>query len=255
MWIDVHTHLEMIEQNTEDVLKQALIQKVNHMITIGCHPDDFEKVCTISEKYFPQVVATLGVHPHEAKFYSNEIEDKIKKLSKKPYVVGLGEMGLDYYYNHSDQNIQKEVFEKQIQLAIELNLPIEIHTRDAEADTMSILKKYKGKVNGLFHCFTGSQELCNFGLDLGFYISVSGVITFKNSENLRHVIKSVPLDRLFIETDAPFLAPVPMRGKKNEPAYVVHTAEKVAELKNVSLDELSSQLKKNVKTLFTRWAL
>lgn len=254
-WIDVHTHLEMIETNTEDILSQARDQKVNHMITIGCHPNDFDKVCAISEKYAPQVAATVGVHPHESKIFDSSIETKMRELAKRPYVVGLGEMGLDYYYNHSDQNVQKEVFEKQIQMAIELDLPIEIHTRDAEADTMDILKKYKGKVRGLFHCFTGTQTLADFGLDLGFYISISGVVTFKNSEGLRNIVKTIPLDRLFVETDAPFLAPVPMRGKKNEPAYVVHTAEKIAELKNVSLDDLSAQLKKNVNTLFTKWKI
>ncbi len=253
MWIDVHTHLEMLEKNATDVLAAAKLQNVNRMITIGCHPDDFDKVCSIAEQNSPFVMATVGVHPHEAKFYTQAIEDKMRALSEKPFIVGLGEMGLDYYYDHSDRAVQRAIFHKQMQLAADLDLPVQIHTRDAEDDTIEELKKWSGKVRGMLHCFSGTQKLADAALEIGWYISLSGVITFKTAEPLREVVKTVPIDRLFIETDAPFLAPIPMRGRKNEPAYIVHTAEKVCELKNVSAEVLSAQLEKNVKTLFTKW--
>lgn len=255
MWIDVHTHLEMIETNTEEVLAEARKQGVAKMITIGCHPKDFAKVSSIAENHPDQVAATVGVHPHDSKLYDSIVEQDIRALTKKPYIIGLGEMGLDYYYNHSDPEKQREVFDKQMALAYELDLPVQIHSRDAEDDTIAILKKWKGKVRGMMHCFSGTQKLCDGALDLGFYISLSGVITFKNSDLLREVVKSVPLDRLLVETDAPFLTPAPYRGKKNQPAYVVHTAEKLSELKGISKEDLSLQLKKNVQTLFTKWKI
>jgi TatD DNase family protein len=254
MWIDVHTHLEMIEGNTEEVLAQAKAVYVTHMITIGCHPSDFIKVCDISEKYFPHVAATVGVHPHDAKLFDAKIENQMRELSKKEYVVGLGEMGLDYYYNHSDPQVQRDVFHSQMKMAADLGLPVEIHTRDAEDDTILELKKWKGsQLTGMMHCFSGTQKLADAALEAGFYISLSGVVTFKTAEPLREVVKTVPLDKIFVETDAPFLAPVPLRGKKNVPAFIVHTAEKISELKNISKQDLSVQLNKNVKTLFTKW--
>ena len=164
----------------------------------------------------------------------------------------LAEIGLDYYYSHSEHDVQREVFRKQMAIAAEFNLPIEIHTRDAEADTIEILKEFSGRVKGLFHCFTGTQWLADEGLALGYNISISGVVTFKSAEALRAVVKTVPLDRLHIETDAPFLAPVPNRGKKNEPALLVHTAQVVAELKGISVEELSRHTSENARRLFTK---
>jgi TatD DNase family protein len=253
MWIDVHTHLEMLEENTEQVLKEAGDVKVTNMITIGCHPNDFEKVCTIAEKNYPTIAATLGVHPHEAKFYSPEVEKQIRAKASEPYLVGIGEIGLDYFYNHSDPEVQRDVFNKQMKLACDLGLPVEIHSRDAEDDTAAELQKWKGKVTGMMHCFSGTAKLAQAALDVGFYISLSGVITFKNAQPLRDIIKDLPMDRILVETDAPFLAPVPMRGKKNKPAFVSHTAEKVAEIKGIGLEELSQQLDKNVRKLFPKW--
>jgi TatD DNase family protein len=195
----------------------------------------------------------LGVHPHEAKFYSQEVEDKIKTKAKEKYLIGIGEIGLDYYYNHSEPQVQRDAFHRQMELAHNLGLPVEIHSRDAEEDTLKELRLWKNKVRGMLHCFSGSQKMAEEALSLGFFISLSGVVTFKNAESLRETLKSVPLDRVLVETDAPFLAPVPMRGKKNKPAYVSHTAEKVAEVKGITLEELSSQLRKNVKDLFPKW--
>jgi TatD DNase family protein len=252
-WIDAHTHLEMLEDNVELTLEEARLSGVSNMITIGCHPNDFQKVCDISEKHFPVVAATLGVHPHEAKFYSSEVETFIKNKAKEPFIVGIGEIGLDYFYNHSDPAIQRDAFNKQMKLAFDVGLPVEIHSRDAEDDTIVELQKWKGKVTGMLHCFSGTEKLARAAMDIGFYISLSGVVTFKNAQNLRDIVQWVPIEKLLIETDAPFLAPVPMRGKKNKPAFVSHTAEKVAEIKGLKLDDLSEQLLKNVKSLFPKW--
>lgn len=253
MWIDVHTHLEMLEENPEQVLTEAATEGVARMITIGCHPNDFDKVRAIARKHYPVIAATLGVHPHEAKHYSPEIEKIIRDSAKENFIVGVGEIGLDYYYNHSDPAVQRDAFHKQMAVASDLQLPVEIHTRDAEDDTISELEKWRGKVTGMMHCFSGTAKLAAAALDAGFYISLSGVITFKNAQPLRDVIAHVPLDRILVETDAPFLAPVPMRGKKNKPAFVAHTAAKVAEIKKISQEELSLRLEKNVRSLFPKW--
>jgi TatD DNase family protein len=253
MWIDAHTHLEMLEGSTDEILSEAKKQGVGHFITIGCHPKDFQKVCDIAEKNYPVVAATLGVHPHDAKSYSPEIEKNMIERAQEKFIIGIGEIGLDYFYNHSDPIVQRDVFNKQMKLAAELGLPVEIHSRDAEEDTLTELKKWKGKVTGMMHCFSGTQKLADGALDCGFYISLSGVLTFKNAEPLREVVRTVPVERILVETDAPFLAPVPMRGQKNKPAFVVHTALKVAEIKNIKPEVLSSILEKNVRTLFPKW--
>ncbi|MDZ4676163.1 MAG: TatD family hydrolase [Oligoflexia bacterium] len=253
MWIDAHTHLEMLEDKTDEVLTLAKASGVDRMITIGCHPNDFAKVCAISKAHYPIVAATLGVHPHDAKFYTEQIENEIRETAKEIFIIGVGEIGLDYFYNHSEQDIQRTVFNQQMTLANELKLPVQIHSRDAEDDTIEELNKWNGKVTGMMHCFSGTEKLARAALDVGFYISLSGVITFKNAHSLREIVKNVPLGRLLIETDAPFLAPVPMRGRKNTPAFVSHTAAKVAEIKGISLEELSAALLNNVKTLFPKW--
>lgn len=254
-WIDAHTHLEMLEENTEQILTEARSAGVSHMITIGCHPNDFDKVCAISSAHFPMVAATLGVHPHEAKFYNRDIESQIREKATEPYVIGVGEIGLDYFYNHSDPQVQRDAFHKQMALASDLKLPVEIHSRDAEDDTIAELNSWKGRVTGMMHCFSGTEKLARAALDVGFYISLSGVVTFKNAEALREVVKFVPLDRLLVETDAPFLAPVPMRGKKNKPSFVTHTAEKVAEIKGLTPDKFSAIVGENVRRLFPKWKI
>lgn len=255
MWIDSHTHLEMLETAPQQVLDSALQSGVTNMITIGCHPKDFDKIHTLGREFYPQVAATLGVHPHDAKIWSKEIEESIRAGAKEPYVIGIGEIGLDYFYNHSPHDVQKKVFHEQMVVAEELGLPVQIHSRDAEEDTISELMASRGKAKGMMHCFSGTEKLARGALDAGFYISLSGVITFKNADALREVVKLVPLDRILVETDAPFLTPVPNRGKKNEPAYVTHTALKVAEIKGVAPEELSAILLENVKRLFPKWKL
>lgn len=251
-WIDVHTHINMLELNPEEALREATTAGLERMITIGTGHDDLGKVVDYCQKYGPTVVGTLGFHPHDAKTYNQEGEDFILKHADDPGIVGIGEIGLDYFYEHSPREEQQKVFRRQLEIAAEKKLPIEIHTREAEEDTATILQEFKGNVRGLFHCFTSSLDLAKKGLDLGYNISISGVVTFKKSEALRDVVRYVPLDRLHLETDAPFLTPEPFRGKKNHPALMVHTAKFVAELKKVPLEELAEQTRKNALQLFTK---
>lgn len=251
-WIDVHTHINMLELNMDEALKEARANGVERMITIGTGHDDLEKVIQYSRENAPEVYGTLGFHPHDAKTYDQAGEDIIQKGAKEPRIIGIGEIGLDYYYSHSEHEVQKTVFRRQMEIAQENDLPIEIHTRDAEDDTIEVLQAFKGKVRGLFHCFTGTMDLAKRGLDLGYNISISGVVTFKTADALREVVKYVPLDRLHLETDAPFLTPVPFRGTKNHPALMVHTAQVVADLKNVSLETLSEATRNNALGLFRK---
>ncbi|MCO5113343.1 MAG: TatD family hydrolase [Bdellovibrionaceae bacterium] len=250
-WIDTHTHLDMLEQGAEAAIAHAESLNVRQFINIGTNADDHPRVLAVAQKFYPKVYCALGVHPHDAKDYALAQEFLKNNLDHKE-VVAVGEIGLDYYYNHSSQTEQLAAFEQQLELAAEKNLPVEIHTRDAEAETIAMLKRYKDSVKGLLHCFTGTQWLADQALDIGFNISISGVVTFNKAEELRSVVKSVPLDRLHVETDAPFLAPVPLRGKKNEPAFMVHTAQKVADLKEVSLEELAKQVQINTQKLFPK---
>ena len=251
-WIDVHTHLNMLETDAELALAAARSSGVERMITIGTGADDHPKVIAYCEKYMPVVFGTLGFHPHDAKDFNPEGEAYMKSHLSHPGVVAVGEIGLDYYYSHSDHEVQRSVFRRQMELAQEFQLPVEIHTRDAEQDTVSILREFQGKVKGLLHCFTGTQWLADQALDLGYNISISGVATFKSADALRETIKTLPLDRIHIETDAPFLTPVPFRGKKNEPSMLVHTAKVVAEIKGITLERLAEVTRENALVMFTK---
>jgi TatD DNase family protein len=251
-WIDVHAHLDKLEEGPEQALQMSQAAGVQRVITIGTEPADLPVVLELSEKLAPMVFCTLGIHPHEAGLWDQRVGDDIRAKALRPRVVGLGEMGLDYYYNNSTPQTQKRAFQDQLELASELGLPVEIHTRDAEEDTVEILRGMKGKVRGIIHCFTGTKWLAQQCLDLGYDISLSGVLTFKNAQALRDIAVFVPLDRLHVETDAPFLAPVPQRGKKNTPSYMVHTAQTLAQIKAISLEELKDQVWKNATRLFTK---
>jgi len=252
-WIDVHCHLDRLEGGPEHALKIALEQNVTKIITIGTEPEDLQTVLDLSEKYYPSVYCTLGVHPHEGVKYTQDIGRFIRAHAHRKEVVAVGEIGLDYYYDQSPRDEQKHAFREQLQIAVDVGLPVEIHTRDAEEDTINILKEFKGQITGLIHCFTGTEWLAKQALDLGLNISISGVVTFKNADNLRGIVKNIiPLDRLHVETDAPFLAPVPMRGKVNTSAYVVHTAKVVADLKMVSIEKLAEQTQINALKVFKK---
>jgi TatD DNase family protein len=252
-WIDMHCHLDRLDGGAEHALQIARENGIEKIITIGTEPDDLQIVLDLAKKYAPDVFCTIGVHPHEGVKYTDEIGQFLLKNAPCPEVVAIGEIGLDYYYDQSPRAEQIDAFEKQLEIAAQLQLPVEIHTRDAEEDTIRILKNMQGRVAGLIHCFTGTDWLARQALDLGFNISISGVVTFKSAESLRTIVRDiVPLDRLHIETDAPFLAPVPLRGRTNTSAYLVHTAKVVADLKNISEEKLAEITKQNAKKIFKK---
>ncbi len=251
-WIDVHAHLNYLEDTPAEVLSRAEAKGVDHVITIGTCKKDHETVLKLVDECGPKVFGTLGVHPHEAEEYTDETDSFLRTNCDHPKIVAIGEIGLDYYYDNAPREIQKNVFKRQLQIAIDKDLPVQIHTRDAEQDTVDILKSFDGKVRGIIHCFTGSQFLADECLKLGLNISISGVVTFKKATELQETVKTLPLDRIHVETDSPFLAPVPNRGKKNEPSFVVHTAEKVSELKGIDLKTLSEHTRRNTFKLFNK---
>ncbi|MCB0411562.1 MAG: TatD family hydrolase [Bdellovibrionales bacterium] len=251
-WIDLHCHLNFLEMTPEEAIERAQAQGVERMITIGTCAADHPEVLNLVKKHYPTVHGTLGVHPHEAKEWGPATEKFLRTHLKDQGIVAVGEIGLDFYYDNSPREVQSEAFRAQLQLAEEFSLPIEIHTRDAEKETIEILQEFGGRIRGVVHCFSGSPWLAEEALKLGLNLSFSGIVTFKKAEELRQICLQTPLDRMHVETDAPFLAPVPHRGQKNEPAFVTHTAELVAQLKGISLQQLSEQTKKNALKVFQR---
>ncbi|HWF63529.1 MAG TPA: TatD family hydrolase [Rhizomicrobium sp.] len=255
MLVDSHCHLDFPEYagKLDDVMARAHDAGVDACISIGTELKRFPGVRTIAER-FDNVWCSVGIHPHEAE---NELLSDAEALlaeTDHPKVVGIGETGLDYFYEHSPREQQIVNFRAHIEAGRKSGLPVIVHTRDADDDTIRVLDEEmaKGPFKGLIHCFTGTQKLADEALKLGLYISVSGIATFKKSEGLRDVIKTVPLERLLVETDAPFLAPVPHRGETNEPAFVVHTAKLVAGLKGVSEEELARVTSDNFFRLFAK---
>ena len=252
LWIDSHAHIDKLTLSVSEILEAAQKAGVFRILTIGTELQDWNEVVRLSDQHSPQVYGALGMHPHTAKDFDKDCEEFLKKHLIFKRIVALGEIGLDYHYEHSERQIQQEVFEKQLSLACDLKMPVEIHTREAEKDTAFFLQQFSGQVRGLLHCFTSSYSLAKKALDCGFNISFSGILTFKNSEELRETCKKIPLDRLHIETDAPFLSPEPYRGKENQPAHVSVLAELVARLQDVDLQKLSRQLKENTWNLFPK---
>lgn len=251
-WMDLHAHLNMLEEGPIEALRIAREAGVVKVATIGTEPKDLPLVLELAEKNYPDVFCTLGIHPHEGQIYTPEIGEFIEANVSKPWVIAVGEIGLDYYYEHSPHEEQKQAFRAQLEIAARTGMPVQIHTRDADEDTIEIMKEFKGRVKGIIHCFTGTQWLADQALDLGYNISISGVVTFKNADSLRAIVKSLPLDRIHVETDAPFLAPAPMRGKKNTPAFVVHTAKFVADLKGITVEELAKVTRENALKMFPK---
>jgi TatD DNase family protein len=257
MLVDSHCHLDFPEfaPELDAVVARAGEAGVATCVSIGTTLAKFPGVLAIAEQ-FPNVYCSVGIHPHEAKVEPLADAAPLIERAQHPKVVGIGETGLDYYYEHSPREAQIANFRHHIAAARELALPLIVHTRDAEDDTIAILREEMDMApfTGLIHCFTGTKRLADAALELGFHISASGIMTFKKSEDLRSVLKDVPLDRLLVETDAPFLAPMPHRGKRNEPAFVAQTAAALAELKGVSADELARATTDNFFRLFTRAA-
>ena len=254
MIIDSHCHLDYpsLYENLEEVVKRAEFNKVNKLLTICTTLESFEKIKLIIEKY-KNIYGTFGIHPHESKKYKN-IDSKFILNLKKKYkkVIGIGETGLDFFYNYSDKKIQKKSFIEHIEAATQLNIPLIVHSRDAENDTYEILKSEKKNSNLkiLIHCFTGSQNFANKLLDLGCYISVSGIITFLNSIELANTVSFIPIENLLVETDSPYLSPHPLRGKSNEPSYIIHTVEKLSQIKNISKKDVMKITSDNFFKIF-----
>ena len=255
MLVDSHCHLDFPEfaPELDAVVARAEGAGVGVCVTIGTTLAKFPNVLEVARR-FANVYCSVGIHPHEAKAEPLEGPAPLIARAQHPKVVGIGDTGLDYYYEHSPREAQIANFRAHIAAACELGLPLIVHTRDAEDDTIAILHDElgQGRFTGLIHCFTGTQRLADAALELGFFISASGIATFKKSEELRAVLKTVPLDRLLVETDAPILAPMPHRGKRNEPAFVRHTAEMLAEMKGVSFAALAETTTENFFRLFTR---
>lgn len=254
MLVDSHCHLDYPEfSDIAETVRRAHTAGVGAMLTIGTALHKFPGVLAIAEAQ-DNIWCTVGVHPHEAGKGDMVKLDELLILAQNPKVVGFGETGLDYFYEHSPRLEQQESFRIHIEAARRLQLPLVVHTRDAEDDTLQILKDemQKGAFPGLIHCFSASADFAREAVDLGLYISVSGIVTFNKADALRDALKDMPLDRLLVETDAPYLAPVPYRGKPNEPAYTRHTAEKLAEIKGVSFQELGRTTTDNFFRLFSK---
>lgn len=253
--IDSHCHLNYpgLVEDEEGVLGRARQRGVSGFLNISTRQREWEQVVAAAERH-DDVWASIGVHPHEADAHPDLGTAALVEAAAHPKVVAIGECGLDYFYDKSDRESQKARFRAQIAAAREAGLPLIIHTRDAEEDTAAILSEEaaKGGVRGVLHCFTGTQWLADRGLEIGFFISLSGIVTFKNARDLQAVARTVPKDRLLVETDAPFLAPVPNRGKTCEPAYVADTAAFVAELRGEPLQELAAATSANFFRLFDK---
>jgi TatD DNase family protein len=255
--IDSHCHLnyEGLAERQAEVLANARECGVSGFLNISTRQREWDEIIAVADRE-PDVWASVGVHPHEADAHPDLGAAALAKAADHPRVIAIGECGLDYYYDKSDRQAQRERFEAHIEAARQTGLPLVVHTRDAEEDTAEILSAAvrKGGVAGVLHCFTGSAELARKGLDLGFYVSLSGIVTFKNAADLQETAKWLPSDRMLVETDAPFLAPVPHRGQKCEPAFVADTAKFVAQLRGEDLEQLAAATTDNFFRLFSKAA-
>jgi TatD DNase family protein len=254
MFIDSHAHLDVPQYDADraEVIDRARAEGIDTMLEI-CGSDIAKGSLDVGIKLAEEhsfIYAAVGVHPHEASLYDEALERKLIEMSGHEKVVGWGEIGLDYYYDNSPRDVQCKVFRRQLELGRKCDLPLIIHTRDAEEDTIAILRDASHDYRGVIHCFTGTQGLAESAIRMGFYISFSGVLTFKTAGDLREVARNTPLDKILIETDCPYLAPVPHRGKRNEPAFVKETAAKLAEIKGASIDEIARITSANFKRLF-----
>lgn len=251
--IDTHAHLDFEYEEgitPEKIVKEAAENNVNKVITIASDPASLKKVKQISES-LDSVYYSLGVHPHEAKDYNTDIEENIKHLKTKK-CVAIGEIGLDFFYDHSPRDLQKKVFVKQIDLARQLKLPVIIHIREADLEAYEILKsEYKDACNGVVHCYSGTKEQLKKFLDLGMFVSFTGIITFNKAITVQESASYAPCDRIMLETDSPFLAPIPYRGKKNYPKYIPIIAKKLSELRKETIEKVAEYTTKNAMTFFS----
>ena len=251
MFIDSHAHLEMktFDHDRDEVITRAGEAGVDYTVTVGTTLSDCKKAISIADKY-ESVYAVIGIHPHEVKNIDDRTYESLREMAKDSKVVAYGEIGLDFFRNLSPRNVQIKRFGEQLELASEIGLPVVIHDREAHTKTLEMLKDRKRTQRGIIHCFSGDYAMAEKCLDMGFYISISGTITFKKSEVLQEVVRKVPITSLLLETDSPFLTPHPMRGKRNEPANVILTARRIAEIKGLSLEEVGKVTSQNVKDIF-----
>jgi TatD DNase family protein len=256
MLVDSHCHLnfEQLSSQLDEVVARAEKAGVGHMLTIGTKLREFDQVLEIAESY-GNIHCSVGVHPHEAETEGDFVTtDKLITLSGNKRVVAIGETGLDYFYEHAPRELQKKSFRIHIEAARMTGLPLIVHTRNADRDTVDILcEEYKkGPFTGVIHCFSSGWEVAEKSMEIGFFISISGIVTFKTATELQDHVRRLPLERILVETDSPYLAPVPNRGKSNEPSFVAHTAAKIAELKEIPLEDLSLRTTDNFFRLFNK---
>lgn len=254
MIVDSHCHLDYLNlyNDLDGVVKRAGDNNVKRLLTICTTLKSFETIKLIIKKY-ENIYGTFGIHPHETKDYKNINRDFISNCKKKnKKIIGIGETGLDFHYNISEKEVQKKSFIEHLHASSELNIPIVVHTRNAEYETYDILKNEMKNTNlkVLIHCFTGSKDFATKLLDINCFISVSGIITFKNSVELADTVSSIPIDNLLVETDSPYLAPLPRRGKSNEPSFIIHTIEKLSQIKKISQEEVVKKTTDNFLNLF-----
>lgn len=251
MLVDSHAHLQWasFSKDLEDVLDRAVREGVENVVNVGFDFDGSRKGIELADRY-NELYAAVGFHPHVANQLNDNILDELEKLSENRKVVAIGETGLDYYRKLSPIEVQRRAFITQLSLAEKLDLPVIVHNREAHADIVKALSKFKGKIRGVMHCFSGSKDMARQCIKIGFYISFAGSVTYPNSRRLRDVVQWIDLSRILLETDCPWLAPQDVRGKRNEPAFLIFTARKIAELKKISIDELASATMVNTNELF-----
>ena len=257
MMVDSHCHLDgkVFDSDRDEVIQRAIDSGVERMLAIGTGdgPPDLEAGIRLADRY-PVFLATVGVHPHEAAKYHDSISVRLRDLLRHPKVVALGEIGLDYHYDFSPRDVQKRVFIEQMAIAREARKPIVIHTREAWDDTLALLEEHwkPTELGGIMHCFTGSPVEVERTLALGFHLAFGGVVTYPKAVEVHESVRVTPLDRMLLETDAPYLAPVPKRGKRNEPSFVVATARRIAELRSTTLEEIAKATTANFERLFVK---
>ena len=249
-FIDTHCHLDKLDSTPEEAVNEAKDAGVKRMLTISVDEPSLDFVSNAVQQ-FPEVYGSVGFHPHDASAMSDSLENKIRQLAQdEDKLIAIGEIGLDYHYLYCPVEVQQRVFRQQLMLAEELNLPVVMHSREAEADTLNILKEIPVKSLGVAHSFTSSFEMARTLVEMGWYLGINGIVTFKNTEDLREVVRWLPLEKMLLETDSPFLTPVPFRGKSNKPAHIPVIANFIAELRDISLQELAEQTNENAQRLF-----
>jgi len=251
MFVDTHAHLQWasFDKDREHVISRARKAGVERLVNIGFDLDGSRKAIELAEKH-KGLYSTVGIHPHNAGQLNQAVLDKLRKLCEETKVVAIGEIGLDYYRNLSSREAQKKAFTAQLLLAEELELPVVIHDREAHRDILEMLSKFFGKIDGVMHCFSGSREMAEQCIKSEFYISIAGPVTFPNAHKLHEIAKWTDLNRILLETDSPWLAPQDVRGKRNEPAFLLSIAKKIAELRGITLDELAETTTRNAKEVF-----